>query len=168
MKIKFSLLQILSFPRTVEDGEMKRYRYMSITRQSLPCQYYRELLGTALCVFNSNNSFMIENILRIDDAKDWYMLIDKESGRLKTQVADTIGQCGDTGRKAEDLFNKIVNMRNRIIHSFQVTHDGKQMLVTKTLVKDGNKQIVITEEFLIDFIKKNEELSDLLHNIRGW
>lgn len=37
--------------------------YEAYTRQSLPSKKYRELLGSALCVFNSNNSFMIENII---------------------------------------------------------------------------------------------------------
>ena len=37
--------------------------YENYTRQSLPSRKYRELLGSAVCVFNSNNSFVIENIL---------------------------------------------------------------------------------------------------------
>ena len=40
--------------------------YERYTRQSLPSKNYRELIGTALCVFNSNNGFIIENILRVD------------------------------------------------------------------------------------------------------
>lgn len=39
------------------------------TKQSLPDKEYRALLGSALCVFNSNNAFIIENILRIDSIK---------------------------------------------------------------------------------------------------
>ena len=31
-----------------------------VTRQSLPSKKYCELLGVALCVFNSNNAFIIE------------------------------------------------------------------------------------------------------------
>ena len=41
--------------------------YESYTRQSLPTKQYRELLGSAICVFNSNNAFIVENILRCDD-----------------------------------------------------------------------------------------------------
>ena len=37
--------------------------YEEYTRQSLPSKIYRELLGSAMCVFNSNNCFVIENIL---------------------------------------------------------------------------------------------------------
>ena len=36
--------------------------YEPYTRQSLPSKEYRELLGSALCVFSSNNGFIIENI----------------------------------------------------------------------------------------------------------
>lgn len=46
------------------------------TRQALPSRSYRELLGSAVCVFNSNNQF-IENILL---NYNWYELIEMTSG----------------------------------------------------------------------------------------
>ena len=66
--------------------------YENYTRQSLPSKEYRELLGTALCVFNSNNEFIIENIISTDTSRNWHDLIDKESGRLKQDILDTITQ----------------------------------------------------------------------------
>ena len=72
--------------------------YESYTRQSLPTKRYRELLGSAICVFNSNNAFIVENILKCDDLDkyDWYHLIDLESGRLKGSVHEVItSKCGD-------------------------------------------------------------------------
>ena len=141
--------------------------YESYTRQSLPAKEYRELLGTALCVFNSNNGFIIENIIKTNTLFDWYELIDKESGCLRTIISETISkESGTTG--IEDLFLKIVNMRNRIIHSFRITSkSGEQVLATKKRKKEGNIQFEITKEYLMDFIKKNEKLSDLLHQYRG-
>ena len=142
--------------------------YESYTRQSLPAKEYRELLGTALCVFNSNNGFIIENIIRTNTSSDWYELIDKESGCLRTIISETISkECETT--EIEDLFLMIVNMRNRIIHSFRITsNSGEQVLATKSRKKEGNIQFEITEEYLMDFIKKNEMLSDLLHQYRGY
>ena len=141
--------------------------YESYTRQSLPTKQYRELLGSAICVFNSNNAFIIENILKCDDLDkyDWYHLI--ESGHLKGSVHEVItSKCGD---KIETLFAKIIKMRNRIIHSYRVTNaSGEQILATKERVKDGNRQFEITEEYLLNFIAFNQELSDLLHNLRGY
>ena len=143
--------------------------YEEYTRQSLPDRKYRELLGTAICVFNSNNSFIIENILRCNDSEeyDWYHLIDLESGKLKKGIHDTItSRCGD---RIEELFLHLVKMRNRIIHSFQVTtENGKQILASKEKVKDGNLQFIITEDYLLEFITLNEMLSDLLHSFRGY
>ena len=51
---------------------------MSIpTRQALPPESYLILLGASLCVFNSNNAFVIENILRTDRSTlAWHDLID--------------------------------------------------------------------------------------------
>ena len=136
--------------------------YESYTRQSLPTKQYRELLGSAICVFNSNNAFIIENILKCDDLDkyDWYHLIDLESGHLKGSVHEVItSKCGD---KIETLFAKIIN-------SYRVTNaSGEQILATKERVKDGNRQFEITEEYLLNFIAFNQELSDLLHNLRGY
>lgn len=139
--------------------------YESYTRQVLPSKEYRELLGSAICVFNSNNAFVIENILHTNnDDFDWFSLIDKESGKLRASIKATITAVA--GDEIEVLFAEIVEMRNRIIHSFQITYGGEQILATKTKVADGNVQFKITKEYLRDFIKKNQRLSDLLYQYR--
>lgn len=142
--------------------------YENYTRQALPSKSYRELLGSALCVFNSNNAFIIENILRSDvnSQYDWYHLMDLNSGQLMHPIKNTITQ--KTNATVANLFDELVLMRNRIIHSFQITSEGEQVLATKTRVKDGNEQFVITESYLLNFIKKNEELSSALHSFRGF
>lgn len=142
--------------------------YESYTRQALPDKRYRELLGSALCVFNSNNAFVIENVLRCDalDKYNWRELVDLESGHLRGSVREVItSKCGPD---IETLFSKLIIMRNRIIHSYQITIDGRQMLATKEREKDGGKQFVITEEYLLDFIAGNERLSTMLHHFRGY
>ena len=147
-----------------EKGGMKVYENYS--RQALPTRKYRELLGSAISVFNSNNSFIIENILSqdIDSRYDWYSLIDRTSGRLVEPIKETITKNSDAN--ISEKFEGLVTMRNRIVHSFQVTgENGEQILATKT--KD-DRQFIITEEYLYDFIKKNEDLSTLLHKFRGY
>ena len=138
--------------------------YEDYTKQSLPEKKYRELLGSALCVFNSNNSFVIENVLRndTDQCYSWYDLIDRTSGELLQPIKETITQRSNT--KIAQLFESLVASRNRIVHSFQVTHNGEQVLCTKN---KQHRQYIITEEFLLDFIKENEKLSSLLHEFRS-
>ncbi len=143
--------------------------YETYTRQSLPSKHYRELLGSAICVFNSNNAFIIENILGFDDtfSYNWYELIDKTSGSLSNDVKKVISE--KFGDDIEILFAVLVDMRNRIVHSFQITNSmGEQSLATKEKVKDGNRQFEITEAYMLDFISKNQRLSDMLHTIRGY
>ena len=141
--------------------------YEEYSRQALPPKDYRELLGSALCVFNSNNSFVIENILKEADSYNWYELIDKESGQLKPIISKNIAI--SNGGNIADMFNEIVIMRNRIIHGFQVSgENGEQILATKSKVKEGNQQFIITKEYLLDFIKMNEDLSSALHEFRGY
>ena len=148
--------------------------YEKYSRQSLPSKEYRELLGSAICVFNSNNSFVIENILRNDvtGRYNWHELIDYTSGELSEPVKKTITQNSNTviARK----FNEIIEIRNRIMHSFQVTapkgkgiSDDKDNQILATKYKDG-KQAYITKEFLYDFIEKNDVLSSELHKFRGY
>lgn len=98
---------------------------------------YRELLGNALCVFNSNNAYKLRT--NENTNYDWYMLIDKESGQLNEPISKTIS-CKSTNNISQ-LFRKAVEMRNRIIHSFQIMDsDGSQLLATKTKVAKGKKQ----------------------------
>lgn len=65
-----------------------------------------------------------------------------------------------------EKFEELVEKRNRIVHSFQITDiDGEQRLASK----DRNHvQFVITEDYLYQFIKENEELSEMLHKLRGY
>lgn len=136
----------------------------SLTRMSLPSERYRILLGTALSVFSSNNGFIIENILNTDGSYSWFELIDKESGQLAPYIKRTITQ--KSGPAIADSFSEIVQMRNRIIHGFRCTSsDSEQVLATKE--RGSGKQFYITEDYLTQFIKKNECLSDLLHAYRG-
>jgi hypothetical protein len=145
--------------------------YENYTTQSLPSREYRELLGSAICVFNSNNTFIIENILHQDhyNKYNWHNLIDSVSGRLIDPIKHTITT--NSNNEISDLFNRIIQIRNRIIHSFQVTApDGitndadNQILATK--YKEGNQEY-IDEKFLLNFIKMNEDLSNKLHELRG-
>lgn len=146
--------------------------YESYTNQCLPSKKYRELIGTAICVFNSNNSFVIENILRAGQTGqyEWHKLIDKMSGWLSDDIRLTITANSD--ETIAKLFSDIIEIRNRIIHSFQITAPAgitddpdNQMLATKH--RNSGKQELITEEYLMSFIKMNEELSTKLHQFRG-
>lgn len=138
--------------------------YEEYSRQALPPKKYRELVGSAICVFNSNNQFVIENILRIDDSNyNWYELIDKTSGDLSKPVKETITNNSDT--KIAALFSDIIKQRNRIIHSFQVTENTQQILRTKN---KNHEQFTITMSYLLAFIKANERLSLMLHQLRGF
>ena len=131
--------------------------YEEYSKQSLPNRKYRELLGSSLCVFNSNNAFIIENILRIENDKyNWSDLIDKTSGNLVPIVEKTISKV-TKNNVISTMFCDLVNTRNRIIHSFQITDEvGNQLLATK---ERNGTQYRITEEELFIFIKKNELLS---------
>ena len=87
--------------------------YETYTRQSLPSKHYRELLGTSLVVFNANNSFLIESILKINVSQqtNWYKLIDLSSGDLKKYL-DLVTQKTDN-KTIEEQFNKLIIHRNR-------------------------------------------------------
>lgn len=131
-----------------------------LTRQSLPSEKYRILLGTAISVFSSNNGFIIENALRVDDTESWHELIDKTSGTVKRYI---------DGKLPEDiveLFGELVDERNRIIHGFRITNAyGEQIIATK---EKSGRQFEITETYLTEFIRKNEQLADMLHEFRGY
>ena len=135
---------------------------------------YMTLLGTTLYVFNANNAFIIENMLNISDYRDWWYLIDQESGTINSMIQ---GKHYSSAFNGHDeilyLFHDLVLRRNRIIHSFPITSykesddpDG-QILRTKEKIKNGNNQFTITKNFLLNFIKDNDKLSQLLNDLRN-
>lgn len=147
--------------------------YEDYSHQSVPSKKYRELIGTAVCVFNSNNGFIIENILRIDNDKtyNWFELTDRTSGRLSNPIKETITKASNDS--IANLFEELVEIRNRIIHSFRITateamssDNDDQILATKH--KNSGTQEIITEEYIMNFIRKNDELSSKLHSFRGY
>lgn len=138
--------------------------YEEYSRQALPSKKYRELLGSAICVFNSNNQFIIENILRINDSKyNWHELIDKTSGELSGPIKDTITKKSNT--KITALFSDLISKRNRIVHSYQITQNNEQILCTKN---NKHEQFTISEQYLLEFISDNELLSSMLHELRDF
>lgn len=138
--------------------------YEDYSRQSLPSRKYRELLGSSICVFNSNNQFIIENILKTDiENYDWYKLIDKTSGQLTKPIEETITK--KSNDEIDLIFTSLVLKRNRIIHRLQITFENELILSTKD---KNHKQYIITEEYLLTFIKENEVLSSKLHKFRGY
>ena len=137
--------------------------YENYTRQALPSRKYRELLGAALCVFNANTQFIIENILAKSPYISWYILLDKPYKYLLDKVESELG---DIDLELENVFSDLKERRHRIAHSFQITdRDGEQRLATKTKAPQ-NEQFVITEEYLKEFIKDNESLCMRLYDIR--
>ncbi len=60
---------------------------------------------------------------------------------------------------------EIIIIKNRIIHSYRSTSKDKdQVLATKN--PDNQVQYEIKEEHLINFIKLNDKLSDILNDLR--
>lgn len=136
--------------------------YEQYTRQALPSKRYRELLGSAICVFNSNASFIVENLLSANQTLSWYEIIDLTAGHLPSLIKTTLAF---VDIDISDEFKQLCDKRNRIIHSFQVTNNEEQVLATKTKNPENN-QFIITEGYLLDFIKENESLCDKLYDIR--
>ena len=136
------------------------------TRFSLPDEEYLTLLGEAVYVFNSNVSFFVENLMHAG-ATNWYELTDMTTGRLKDEGKKWLVNEEDV--RILELLCDLGNERNRIIHSFPVTHDGRQELRTKVKAKDEerpNYQYQIDRELLCSFIDRNQELSDELYKCR--
>lgn len=136
------------------------------TRFALPEEDYLTLLGEAVYVFNSNVSFFVENLLHTG-APDWYELADMMAGQLKDEGKKWL--VNEKDKRVLELLCELGNERNRIIHSFPVTHDGRQELRTKTKAKDEeqpNYQYQIDRELLRSFIDRNQELSDELYECR--
>lgn len=119
-------------------------------------------LSVAISVFISINEFIIENILHTNKSDSWYDLIDKESGKLLSNIKNTITKNSNT--KIAQEFEKCINKRNSIIHSFRCTYNNKQVIYTKD---KQNKQHQIDDKFLLDFIADCSNLYNMLDTYRN-
>ena len=140
---------------------MRKYR----TRIPLPDENYTELLGSALYAYNYNYKFVIDNIVDSKDSdKDWYELNSRNS--KKNSVSRELLKIVDNDIN-NPIYNSFISLRiirDRIIHSLPCTSkDGVQILNT---INSKKEQYYISKDLLIDFIKKNEELTDLLYKFR--
>ena len=91
------------------------------------------LIGSSLCVFNSNNSFIIENILRNNEWEyNCCDLIDRTFERLHKVIEDAIEEIESRNK---NLFKEIVSMRDRIVHSLQIMDSGEHKYLDFLLYK---------------------------------
>ena len=93
---------------------------------------------------------MIDKEHHDNSNKPWHTLIELTAGQLKDYENKITEIMGDD---IYNLFDKLVTKRNSIIHSLP-TGEGINIKIDK--------------EYLREFIKKNEELSDLIYKFRGY
>lgn len=117
---------------------------------------------------------LLLTILRVDTngTYTWHQLIDEMSGKLKPIIKETILLLSFLIVVLLIYLKKLLVSAARIIHSFRITAPAgmtddpdNQMLATK--YKDGTQEI-ITEEYLLNFINLNQEISTKLHQFRGF
>lgn len=138
----------------------------------LPEDDYLRLLGACVFLFERLNAFIVELLgyTGLAQQHDWYHLIDMESGRLVRYVEEGIDV--PLGIDAAGRFRSLVERRNRIVHGFAVTGDGReQVLVTKTRrgkgdPGSGGRQFVIDRSFLGGFICDVLDLEEGLESAR--
>lgn len=140
----------------------------NLTNQSLSDHEFLYLLGVSQWVFNSNCSFIIEMIDKEhhnNSNESWHILIELTAGILK-DYKDNIKTI--LGNDIYELFKKLVEDRNAIIHSIPTGEKVDDYVVPFYINHTKNKYIRIDKKVLIKFIKENEELSNKLHTFRGY
>ena len=138
-----------------------------ITRQSTTDEEFLYLLGVCQWVFNSNCHFIIEMIDKEhhnNSDEPWTVLIELTAGRLK-DYKNKISAI--LGTDIYNLFDKLVEDRKSIIHSFPTGEKIDNYVIPIYRNDTKKKYIKIDKTYLLDFIKKNEELSDLIYEFRG-
>lgn len=139
-----------------------------LTKQSITDEEFLYLLGVCQWVFNSNCSFIIEMIDKEhhnNSNESWAKLIEMTAGRLKDYklYIETI-----LGKQIYNMFSELVDERNCIIHSFPTGEKVDDYYIP--VYRNDSKKIYVKvdKEYLIKFIKKNEELSTTLHKFRTY
>lgn len=66
------------------------------------------------------------------------------------------------------MFSDVLEERNIIIHSFPTGEKVDNYVIPIYRNDSKNKYIRIDKKFLVNFIEKNEKLSDLIYRFRGY
>lgn len=140
----------------------------NITRQSTSDEEFLYLLGLCQWVFNSNFNFIIEMIDKEHHDKSderWNLLIEFTAGKLlgyKNKILTILGQ------DIYELFDELIDERNAIIHSIP-TGEKVDNYVIPIYRNDSKKAYIrIDKKYLRNFIEKNQRLTDLIYEIRGY
>lgn len=140
----------------------------NLTRQSTSDDEFLYLLGISQWVFNSNCGFIIEMIDKEhynNSSEPWHKLIEFTAGNLLNykNIVITV-----LGKDIYNLFGKLVDDRNSIIHSMPTGERADNYTIPIYRNDTKNKYVRIDKNFLKNFIKENEELSDKIYNFRGY
>lgn len=140
----------------------------NITRQSTSDDEFLLLLGISQWVFNSNCGFIIEMIDKEhhnNSSEPWNRLIELTAGNLLNykNIIITI-----LGKDIYNLFDKLVDDRNAIIHSMPTGEKVDNYTIPIYRNDKKNKYVRIDKNFLKNFIKENEKLSDKIYKFRGY
>jgi len=147
-----------------------------LTRLSLPTDdTYLYRLGVALYGFASINSFMTEIICHIDKSHDRISLLDETSGPILNIFKETLNkikadekypEIHDIMLQTADIFGKLKEQRNDIIHPYPITNDKKEQILHRRKDKKG-KYFEVDNAFLDQFISKLDDVSNGLYEIRN-
>ena len=139
-----------------------------ITRQSTSDDEFLYLLGISQWVFNSNCGFIIEMIDKEhhhNSNESWTKLIELTSGNLlnyKNMIISILGI------EIYDLFELLVDKRNTIIHSIPTGEKVDDYVIPIYRNDKKKKYVKIDKEYLLEFIKENEKMSDKIYAFRGY
>ncbi len=139
----------------------------NITKQSITDEEFLKLLGIALWVFNSNCHFIIEMTDKEhhnNSEESWYKLKNLSAGKLKDHKNNVENILG---KEIFNIFNKIIEIRNSIVHSFPTGEKVDGNVIPMYMGKNDNKYTIIDKTYLIEFIKLNEKLNGLIYEKRG-
>lgn len=95
----------------------------------------------------------------------WIDLIELTAGWLlnyKDKIITILGE------EIYNLFSELVDKRNSIIHSIPTGEKVDNYVIPVYRNDSKHKYVRINKKYLIDFIKKNEKLSSLIHSFRGY
>ena len=95
------------------------------------------------------------------DDYTWNDLIDRNSGNLRWPIRQTIAK---TSPDIAQTFEDLVDVRNRIAHSYQTLDKSGSPVLAARDHKTG-RITILTEKYLRDFITKNLDFVEAVENM---
>lgn len=124
----------------------------------IPSKHYLELLGEAIYVFNVNTGIITDIMIKWRMTATFDELVAQSPNDVLEKYGNYVHEV--LGGPIFEAYTRVIDRRNLILHSFPRVEKDQTILAARNT--ESEKDSLIDENFLKEFISMNGELKNML------